>query len=467
MPGEAGCAPRADLWQIYHEVACEHPAEFNRALQHDLARGQQVVALRLDTATRLGLDPDHARSDEVGDRALSLVTLQDVDCVLRGVDLAAWPVHVHAGSAVLPFFAMLDAWLMEHGQSAKVLRGAVLGDPITEWLRRGTLPGGLSRAYEGMATLTKWSEKTGSPLRTVGVQAALWAEVGRSAEQELAFGLATGVDYLRALGKRGVAVDRGAPRFVFTFALGSWCYAEVAKLRAARRLWARAVAEMGGAADAQRLLCHGRIAGGGAANADPQANLLRVTSATFAGAVGGCAGLHVEANGEMPDDLLQRLKENVGSGAGEAGQPDCAAGPAEETCRVEALSRQLEERAWALFQEVEQRGGMAAAVSIGFPQELVEHGPLERLTPAELTTGMPFALHRAREIALLRRSTARARGREILARLGENQRANARTKMAALLDAFACGATLGEAARVLYQGGTGVPAIKPLRVGRH
>ncbi len=489
-PVPAGADGIGDVagWQVSQKLPYERPEEFNRALLRELARGQQVVSLPLDAATRLGLDPDQARPEEVGNGALSLVTLDDLGCALRGVDLSALPLHVQAGSAALPVLTMLTAWQAECGQPVRALRGAVLSDPIAEWLIRGTLPGGLSRACDGMATLTKWAGKVNAPLRTVGVQADLWAHAGGSAVEELAFGLATGVEYLRALAERRVETDRAAPRFLFTFALDSWCFVEVAKLKAARLLWARAVEAMGGGPEARRLTCHGRVARESGTAAGVPARLLRMASETFAGMAGGCAVVHLEGAGQA-NGWLRQLRKNVGSSPDGAGRSCGATEPADAPCRIATLTPQLAEHAWALFQEVERMGGMTAAISAGFPQERVEKtaeqrrhaaeslrngaGETEaadRERPADPAAGPPrnmtFALHRAREAATLRQGEGAARGREILARLGENARANARTKMAALVEAFACGVTLGEAARVLYQGGTPVPAIKPLRLSR-
>jgi len=327
-----------------------------------------------------------------------------------------------------------------------------------------------------MATLTKCAARAGATLRTVGVQGVLWADAGGSAVHELAFGLATGADYLRALADRRVGVDEAAQRCLFTFALGSWCYEEIAKLHAARQLWARLVAAQGGGADAQKMLVHGRIAHGVWSSADPQADLRRVAGEIFAGVAGGCACIHAETAEQAPEDWRRRVQESVGACPDGEGLCSCGAEPVDGGCRVAALTQQLVAQAWALFVEVETYGGMAAAICAGFPQAQVEKYAEERRgtggtrramsTPVEVASSAAFALHRAREAATLRRSERAASGREILERLGENQRANARTKMAALVEAFACGATLGEAARALYDGGTEVPPIKPLRLGR-
>ena len=159
--------------------------------------------------------------------------------------MSAVPLFAAAGLAPQPLVALLTGWLVRQGQPATTLHGAVTGDPLGEWLRRGSLPVSLDAAYDSLATLTSQVRRDGFRLRTLGVEAGAWAEAGANAVQELAFGLATGTAYLRALDQRGLGVDVSAPRVLFTYALGSNLFMEIAKLRAARLIWARAVQAAG------------------------------------------------------------------------------------------------------------------------------------------------------------------------------------------------------------------------------
>lgn len=490
--GPSALGACAHGWQICQELPYGLPPEFNAALLQDLNRGQNSVNLLLDIATRLGLDPDEAQPGEVGGCGLSLATLDDFARALRGVDLSAVPVHVPAGISALPLAAMFASAMIEQGRKPAELQGGVLADPFSEWLGRGVLPAGLESAYDNMAVLTGWVARTGSPLRTVGVAANLWADAGGSAVHELAFGLATGVDYLRALGARRILPGRAAPRFLFTFSTGSNFFMEVAKFRAARLLWARAVTAAGAPAEAGRLVCHARTSLWNKTVLDPHVNLLRTTTEAFAAVIGGCASLHVASFDEcfrVPGDFSRRLARNIQVILAE----ECGLGrvvdPAGGSWYVEALTRQLATTAWALFQEVEKRGGMAAAIRAGFPQDTVDKVAAERIgavesrrdgiigtnlhpnlkeksAAADLPDGVALASHRAREVCAYRMATAPERDIEVMARLADLPGATPANIMKRLIEAFGHGATLGEVGKVLRGGAVEEPPVARLRLRR-
>lgn len=483
---------RANGWLICQELPYGQPEEFNAALLRDLNQGQNAVNLLFDVATRLGLDPDSALPGEVGGCGLSLATLDDLARALRGVDLAAVPVYAPAGVSAPAIVAMFAAALAEQGRKPSALQGAVLADPFSEWLGRGILPGGLGAAYDDMAMLADWAAKTKSPLRTVGVQAGQWAEAGGSAVHELAFGLATGVEYLCALAARKVTVNRAGPRFLFTYSLGSHFFMEIAKLRAARLIWARAVGAAGGNAAAAKLACHVRSSLWNKTVLDPHVNLLRATTEAFAAVTGGCASLHVAAFDEsfrVPDDFSRRLARNIQIILAEECQLGRVVDPAGGSWYVETLTRQLADRAWTLFQEIERRGGMAAALRSGYPQDTVEklandriatvesrrdgiigtnlHPNLkERLAGTVSTDFSALAARRAGEIAAYRATPEAERGAGALARLSGTLNASAAAKMRMLTEVFAQGATLGDATKVLRAGKVDEAAIKRLRFRR-
>lgn len=490
--GADALGARAGGWQICQELPYGSPPEFNAALLQDLNRGQNSVNLLLDIATRLGLDPDEARPGEVGGCGLSLATLDDFARALRGVDLSAVPVYVPAGLSALPLTAMFSAAMIEQGKKPSELRGAILADPFSEWLGRGSLPAGLNSAYADMAVLTEWATRSGSELRTIGVAAGHWADAGGSAVHELAFGLATGVEYLRALAERHITPERAASRFLFTFSSGSNFFMEVAKFRAARLLWERAVAAAGAPPEAGRLVFHARTSLWNKTVLDPHVNLLRTTTEAFAAVIGGCASLHVAPFDEcfrVPDDFSRRLARNIQLILAE----ECGLGrvvdPAGGSWYVESLTRQLAAKAWALFQEVEKRGGMAAAIRAGFPQETVDRLANERLAAVEtrrdgiigtnlhpnlkekppalnLPDYVALASRRALQVRSYRLATAPERDAEVMARLADLLGATPANVMKRLIEAFGRGATLGEVGKVLRAGAVGEPSVPRLRIRR-
>jgi methylmalonyl-CoA mutase len=490
--GASALGQRAHGWQICQELPYGHPEEFNAALLRDLNGGQNSVNLLFDLATRLGLDPDEARPGEVGGCGLSLATLDDLTRALRGVDLGAVPVYAPAGISALPLTAMFLAALAEQGLKPTALHGAILADPVSEWVGRGTLPSDLDAAYDDMAVLTDWATRSGSPLRTVGVAANHWADAGGSAVHELAFGLATGVDYLRALGTRHIAPGRAAPRFLFTFSSGSQFFMEVAKFRAVRLLWERAVSAAGAPAGSGRLAFHARTSLWNKTVLDPHVNLLRTTTEAFAAVIGGCASLHVAPFDEchrVPDDFSRRLARNIQLILAEECQLGRVVDPAGGSWYVESLTRQLAAKAWALFQDIERRGGMVAALREGYPQEMVERLAVERvaavesrregiigtnlhpnlkekLPEADLPDYTALAARRARQISAYRLATAPERDAEVMSRLSDLLAASPAVRMKRLTEAFSHGATIGEVGKVLRAGRTGDTAVERLRLRR-
>ena len=492
LRGSTALGARSAGWLIAQELPYGRPEEFNQALLQDLNRGQNCVHLLFDIATRLGLDPDSGLPGEVGGCGLSLATLDDVGRALRGVDLASVPVHAPAGISALAITALLSAWMAEQGKKPSALHGAVLSDPFSEWVGRGVLPGGLFGAYDEMAVLTDWAARNKAKLKTIGVHANLWADAGGNAVQELAFGLATGVEYLRELDLRKLSASRAGPRFLFTYSLGSHFFMEIAKLRAARLLWARAVGAAGGNEEAQRLVSHGRTSIWNKTVLDPHVNLLRATSEAFVGVMGGCSSLHVAPFEEcfrVPDDFSRRLARNIQIILAEECQLARVVDPAGGSWYVETLTLELAEKAWALFQDVERRGGMAAALRSGFPQEQVGVSARDRIASAEtrrdgiigtnlqpnlrekMDVGQPLdyaalAARRAAQIVSYRMSPEAERGAQVLEKLATLLGAPASTKMAILTDAFLHGASLGEVTRVMRSGRDDEAPIAKVRLQR-
>lgn len=490
--GATALGARPAGWLICQELPYGRPEDFNAALLQDLNRGQTAVNFLFDVATRHGLDPDEAKPGEVGGCGLSLATLDDLARAVRGVDLAAVPVHAPAGSSALALVAMFAASLSEQGKKPAVLHGGILADPISEWLGRGALPGGLGAAFDDMAVLTDWVSRSGSSLRTVGVAANHWADAGGSAVHELAYGLATGVEYLRALNDRKITVGRAAPRFLFTFASGSNLFMELAKFRAARLLWTRAVTAAGGSAGSARLVCHARTSLWNKTVLDPELNLLRATTEAFAAIAGGCASLHVAPFDECiraPDDFSRRLARNIQIILAEECQLGRVVDPAGGSWYVESLTQQLATRAWALFQEVERRGGMAQAIRAGFPQETVDRLARERITAVESrrdgvvgTNLQPnlkeppprpapidyaaLAAARTQQVVAHRRTIDPASHAQVLAAVRDSLRATPAVRIKQLIEAFARGATLGEVSRVLRTARVDEPAVTPLVLRR-
>ncbi len=454
-------------WLVAQEISQGCLGEFHKAITRDLMRGQNAVALLPDTATRRALDPDEASAGEVGVCGLSLSTLEDAEAALGGVDLNAAPVMAFAGASALPLAGLLKALTGEKGFS-----GAVLADPLTEWACDGKLSLHLDDAYAEMSELAKWA--AGSGLRTVGIQANLWADAGGTAVEELAFGLATGAAYFRVIGSCGIADEEIAPRFAMALSLGSNLFMQIAKLRAARLLWDRMTSAFG--VPTSPLFLHARSSILNKSVLDPHTNMLRATSEGFAGVIGGADSMHLAAFDEparTPDEFSTRIARNIHTILGEECGFSEVADAAGGSWYIESLTLELAKQAWELFQEVEKHGGMAVALREGFPQSAVAASAKVRLdavskrrdpiigvnlfpnpsetplAPVDLKCENKFA-ERSKWIAAARK------GGVTLASHSVDD----------IAKAFQAGATLGEVRAALGRKKVGMPEISRVRVIR-
>jgi methylmalonyl-CoA mutase len=366
---------KEDSWECCQEIVACAIAGFNSALRADLMAGQNSVAIVPDVAARAGCDPDEAPAGSVGTNGLSLTDGRDFAEALDAVDLLAVPVHLRAGADALPLAALYLAFARQRGVEIKVLSGSLTADPLGEWLETGNLPTSLGSLYDSLAGWTNWAKSHAPQLRTIGVNASAWSEAGGSATQELAFALAAGVEYLRELQNRGIDPAVTAARLRFSFAIGPQFFTEVAKFRAFRLLWSRAVCAFGAKVEASaKSAVHARTGRWNKTVYDAPVNMLRVTTEALSAVLGGCDSLHIgpydEAAGTT-DDFSRRIARNVHALLAEEFHFTATADPAGGSWYVEKLTDELARQAWTLFQETEKEGGLAAALRRGIPQQLV------------------------------------------------------------------------------------------------
>ncbi|PDV98433.1 methylmalonyl-CoA mutase family protein [Candidatus Chloroploca asiatica] len=368
-------------WAIAQELPYGSPAEVNAAARADLPRGQTMLNLPLDQATLAGLTPAYASPDLVGKGGMSLASVEDVLTLLDGLDLASLPLLIAAGVHALPVTALIMAAAQRLGVAPEQVQGCIGMDPLGRMVATGGLPMPLHFAYDQMAALTAWAITDAPQLQTILVRLDPYSNGGSSAVQDLAYALATGVAYLRAMQDRGLSVDQVAPKMRFSFAIGGQFFMEIARLRAARLLWAQVIAAFGGGAEAQKMVLHARTATWTKTRTDAHANMLRVTSEAFAAVMGGCDSLHISPFDEcigLPDEFSRRIARNVHIIL----QQECnfmhLIDPAGGSSAVETLTDELARSAWAMFQAIEAEGGMAASLALGTPQDQVAQTRTER-----------------------------------------------------------------------------------------
>jgi methylmalonyl-CoA mutase len=494
--GGAAAGYVATPWLVCQEVGLAEPTELNAEARHGLDRGQTALGLVLDEPTRRGLDPDAVGADEVGRGGASICDLDDLRVALEGIDSGRTPFHVVTGATAVPFLALAAALGEERRGSSKKLRGCIAADPLGELARHGSIPLPLEEAYDHLAATVRWAAKRAPGLGTVVAEGCPYHEAGASAVQELACAVATAVDALRALLARGLTVNEVAAALRFTYSIGSRFFIEVAKLRAARLLWAQVVEAFGGDAQAQRASVHGRTSAWNLTARDPWVNMLRNTTEAYSAVIGGVDSLHVRPFDEAvrpPTEFARRVSRNVQLLLRHEAHATHPIDPAGGSYFVEKLTDQVGRAAWELFQEIERRGGMARALADGWVQAQIAATARKRReaieTRREVLLGtnrypnlkekpldvpaVDARARRERRLESLRRhraATPTAARAEAIAALSVQAGAAGRTG-AALVEqaarAAAAGATVGELARALA-GDSPKPGerIAPLEVRR-
>ena len=358
-------------WKICQELSDGMPETFNEEAQFDLARGQTALHIVLDRPTRIGQDPADAAGDEIAARGLSLASLADLETALAGIDTSAVSLLCYTGASALPLVALFAAAL---GDTDIAKLDACIGcDPLAELASEGRIAMSLSAAYDSMAQTIAWAQKNAPKLQTVFLQGHPYHTAGASSNEEVAFALASAAEYLRAMIKRGQAIDDVAPRMRFGFSLGSTFFMEIAKLRAARILWSQLVAAFGGNAEAQKMSIHGRSSAFNKTVFDPYVNMLRITSEGMSGAVGGVDSLHLAPFDEpqrTPDRFSRRIARNVQVMLQEEARFTMPIDMGGGSYYIEKMTNDFAASAWALFQDIENKGGMAAAIAAGQPQAM-------------------------------------------------------------------------------------------------
>ncbi|WP_298820342.1 methylmalonyl-CoA mutase family protein [Chloroflexus sp.] len=478
--------PLLERWQVAQELPYPTATEINQAAHADLPRGLTALNLPLDQATLHGLDPDSAAPAQVGAGGLSLATLADARRLLDQLDLSRVALFINAGAQALPVAAILLTAATEQGAALDQVHGCLGADPLGILAASGTLPASLDRCYDLLAEWTRWAIANTPRLRSIIVSTHVYHNSGAHAAQELGCALATGVAYLRAMQARGLSVNEVAPRIQFACSVGSQFFLEVARLRAARMLWARVVAAFAGDEAAQRMHLHVRTSAWTKTRYDVYNNMLRATGEAMAAVMGGAQSIHISHFDEawgLPDEFSRRIARNLHVILQEECNFFRLIDPPGGSWAVEKLTDEIAARAWAFFQEIERQGGMAAALQAGIPQTAIAATRAERFDAIahrrEVIVGVNMypnlaeklpevrqidhvQLHAARAVELRHARETRS---EEACHAALLELAQQRT-MTATLAATRAGATLGELSCALAAADSAAPQVTSLSAYR-
>jgi methylmalonyl-CoA mutase len=361
-------------WTLRQYAGFSTASESNAFYRRCLAAGQRGLSVAFDLATHRGFDSDHPRVvGDVGKAGVAIDTVEDLAVLFQGIPLDRTSVSMTMNGAVLPIFAMFIVAAEEQGVSADRLSGTIQNDILKEFMVRNTYIYPPAPSMRIVGDLIEYASRHLPRFNPVSISGYHMHEAGAGAQHELAFTLADGLAYVRAALAKGLDVDSFAPRLSFFFAVGSDFFTEVAKLRAARLLWARLMQQHFAPRDPEslRLRMHCQTSGVSLTAQQPHNNIMRTTLQALAAVLGGTQSLHTNAFDEalaLPSDFAAGLARNTQLILQhETGVTDVV-DPLGGSYFVETLTHQLVDEAARLIEEVESRGGMTQAVADGWPK---------------------------------------------------------------------------------------------------
>ena len=359
-------------WTISQYVNAVLPADANEILKEELGRGNQTVHLALNRAT-LRCEDTLRPGERMG---VHLSTLADLRAALDGIDLTKSPVQLYCGPSAAPVLGLLLARAKENGEEDRLqsYSGYIGADPLGFLAQEGSLPCPLDCLYDEMALVIRWSQKHLPQCKTILIRSDCYHNGGANDVQEVAYCVSTAIQYIDAMLLRGLEIGDIANQIAFSFSLGANFFMEIAKLRAVRKIWAEVISAYGGDEEAQKICVLARTSAFTTTACDPYVNVLRASTQTFSGVVGGIQGFSVTPFDEaVRESTVQsrRIARNIQlmfQGEFNMLQP---VDPAGGSWYVESLTEQLGEAIWTQIQQTEGEGGILEQLKSGKAQQAV------------------------------------------------------------------------------------------------
>ena len=377
LPYTRGIYPsmyRGRLWTMRQYAGFGSAAESNQRYRYLLSQGQSGLSVAFDLPTQIGMDSDHPLAlGEVGKVGVAIDSLEDMETLFSGIPLekVSTSMTINATAAIL--LCLYVAVAKKQGASLARLSGTVQNDILKEYIARGTYIYPLRPAMRIVTDIFAWCRDNLPKWNTISISGYHIREAGSTAPQEVAFTLADAIAYIEAALKAGLAIDDFAPQLSFFFNAHSDLLEEIAKYRAARRLWARIMRERFGARDPGSLLLrfHAQTAGSSLTAQQPENNIVRVAIQALAAVLGGCQSLHTNALDEalaLPTEdsalVALRTQQIIAHETGVANTVDPVAG----SYAIEHLTNEIESHAAAYIEKIGALGGMLRAVESGYVQ---------------------------------------------------------------------------------------------------
>ncbi|MGC2765011.1 MAG: methylmalonyl-CoA mutase, partial [Candidatus Acidiferrum sp.] len=370
-------------WTIRQYAGFSTAEDSNAFYRRNLAAGQKGLSVAFDLATHRGYDSDHPRvTGDVGKAGVAIDTIEDMKILFDKIPLDQMSVSMTMNGAVLPVLAFYIVAAEEQGVSSQKLTGTIQNDILKEFMVRNTYiyPPGHSMRIVG--DIFRYCAKNMPKFNCISISGYHMQEAGATADIELAYTLADGLAYLRTGLHAGLDIDEFAPRLSFFWAIGMNHFMEIAKMRAARVLWAKLVKPFHPKnPKSMALRTHSQTSGWSLTAQDVFNNVIRTTIEAMAAAMGGTQSLHTNALDEalaLPTDFSARIARNTQIYLQEETGITHVVDPWGGSYYVESLTAALVEKAWTLIQEVEALGGMTRAIESGLPKMRIEEAAARR-----------------------------------------------------------------------------------------
>jgi methylmalonyl-CoA mutase len=377
-------------WTIRQYAGFSTAEESNAFYRRNLAAGQKGLSVAFDLATHRGYDADHDRVvGDVGKAGVSICSVEDMKVLFDGIPLNKMSVSMTMNGAVLPILAFYINAGLEQGAKLEEMAGTIQNDILKEFMVRNTYIYPPKFSMKIIADIFEFTSQKMPKFNSISISGYHMQEAGATADIELAYTLADGLEYLRAGVNAGMDIDSFAPRLSFFWAIGMNHFMEIAKMRAARMLWARIVKQFNPKnPKSLALRTHSQTSGWSLTEQDPFNNIGRTCVEAMAAALGHTQSLHTNALDEaiaLPTEFSARIARNTQIYIQQETDICREVDPWAGSYYVESLTNDLAEKAWALIEEVEKLGGMAAAIETGVPKMRIEEASAR--TQARIDSG--------------------------------------------------------------------------------
>jgi methylmalonyl-CoA mutase N-terminal domain/subunit len=374
---------RGRLWTMRQYAGFGSAAESNQRYRYLLSKGQAGLSVAFDLPTQIGMDSDHPLAlGEVGKVGVAIDSLEDMETLFDNIPLekVSTSMTINATAAIL--LCLYVAVAKRQGASLQKLSGTVQNDILKEYIARGTYIYPVRPAMRIATDIFAWCRDNLPKWNTISISGYHIREAGSTAVQEVAFTLADGIAYVHAALDAGLSVDEFAPQLSFFFNAHNDLLEEIAKYRAARRLWAGIMAERFAAKDPRSLMLrfHAQTAGSSLTAQQPENNIVRVAIQALAAVLGGCQSLHTNSMDEalaLPTEdaalIALRTQQILANESGVANTVDPVAG----SYAIESLTNEIESLAAAYLSKIDKMGGMLRAIEAGFVQGEIQKAAYE------------------------------------------------------------------------------------------